>query len=717
VIKFQVRCAHLFLSHKILPLAAEFLQWMIEGFSMPMPTRRDRADAIRFLSIDAVQQANSGHPGMPMGMADIAEVLWHDFLRHQPTDPTWWNRDRFVLSNGHGCMLLYSLLHLTGYDLSIDDLKRFRQLHSKTPGHPEYGDAPGVETTTGPLGQGLGNAVGMAIAEKHMAATFNRPHFPIIDHYTYCFVGDGCLMEGISHEVCSLAGTLQLGKLIVFYDDNGISIDGGVEGWFTDNTPERFKAYGWHVIEAVNGHDTEAIRDAILAAQAEKIRPTLICCKTTIGWGSPNLAGTATVHGAALGEKEIANVRAKLNWPHAPFEVPADIYAAWDAKEAGNKLAAAWQDLFTRYQQEHPALAAELMRRMQKQLPASWSEVVDNLIHELNSKQQTVATRKASQLCLDHYANALPEMLGGSADLTESNCTNWQDMAVFSSHTPNGRYLHYGVREFGMSAIMNGLALYGGLIPFGGTFLTFSDYARNALRLAALMRQRVVFVYTHDSIGLGEDGPTHQHIEQLPSLRLMPNLSLWRPCDTVETAVAWQAAIEHQGPTCLLLSRQALPFQSRTETQIKEIARGGYVLFEPAGQSPIAILMATGSEVALALDAAKKLAEEKIAVRVVSIPSTDVFLAQDRSYQMRVLPPDLTARVAIEAAASNFWYQFVGLSGKIIGLDHFGASAPAKDAFAAFGFTVANVMQTTKEVIAGNNKAQSYPFKTANNGN
>lgn len=683
-----------------------------------MPTRRDRADAIRFLSIDAVEQANSGHPGMPMGMADIAEVLWHDFMHHQPTNPTWWNRDRFVLSNGHGCMLLYSLLHLTGYALSIDDLKQFRQFHSKTPGHPEYGDTPGVETTTGPLGQGLGNAVGMAIAEKHMAAEFNRPNFPLIDHYTYCFVGDGCLMEGISHEVCSLAGTLQLGKLIVFYDDNGISIDGEVQGWFSDNTPERFKAYHWHVIEAVDGHDAEAIKKAILAAQAEKNCPTLICCKTTIGWGSPNKAGTANVHGAPLGKKEIENVRSKLNWPHVPFVVSPEIYAAWDAKEVGKQLAATWNALFERYQKEHPALAVELTRRMDKQLPDNWRSIVDKLIQELNDKQQPMATRKASQLCLDHYANALPEMMGGSADLTESNCTNWQGMTVFTNNEPSGRYLHYGVREFGMSAIMNGLALYGGILPFGGTFLTFSDYARNALRLASIMRQRVIFVYTHDSIGLGEDGPTHQPIEQLPSLRLMPNLSLWRPCDTVETAVAWQTAIEHQGPTCLLFSRQALPFQVRTTEMIKQIARGGYTLFEPEGVDPIAIMIATGSEVALAIDAAKKLAEEQIPVRVVSMPSTDVFLAQDPQYQASVLPAHISARVAIEAAASNFWYQFVGLKGEIIGLDHFGASAPAKEVFNAFGFTVANVMKVTKAVIDKVTSEQSgHQRKAAHTGN
>src|SRR5579883_1606508 len=496
---------------------------------MPIPTRRDRADAIRFLSIDAVQKANSGHPGMPMGMADIAEVLWDEFLRHNPGNPHWPNRDRFILSNGHGSMLQYALLHLTGYALTIDDLKQFRQLHSKTPGHPEFGETPGVETTTGPLGQGLANAVGMAIAEKHLSALFNRPDFPIIDHYTYCFAGDGCLMEGISHEVCSLAGTLGLGKLIVFYDDNGISIDGKVEGWFTDNTPLRFEAYNWHVIPNINGHDSDAIRQAILAAQAVKDKPSIICCKTMIGWGAPTMAGTAAVHGAPLGEKEAESTRTQLNWPHTPFVVPAEIYASWDAREKGQQLEKAWQELFARYQVNYPELATELLRRMENRLPPQWQAHVQQLINDLNEKKQSVATRKASQFCLDHYANLLPEIMGGSADLTESNCTNWRGMQIFSKDHPEGRYIHYGVREFGMSAIMNGLALYKGIIPFGGSFLTFSDYARNAIRLAAIMRQRVIYVYTHDSIGLGEDGPTHQPIEQLPSLRLMPNLSLWRP--------------------------------------------------------------------------------------------------------------------------------------------------------------------------------------------
>lgn len=666
---------------------------------MSVPTRRDRADAIRFLSMDAVQKANSGHPGMPMGMADIAEVLWHDFLRFNPRNPSWLNRDRFMLSNGHGAMLQYSLLHLTGYDVSIDDLKHFRQLHSKTPGHPEYSDTPGVETTTGPLGQGLANAVGMAIAEKHLAAEFNRPDFPIIDHYTYCFVGDGCLMEGISHEVCSYAGTLGLGKLIVFYDDNNISIDGNVHGWFRDNTPMRFEAYGWHVVPNVDGHDGEALQKAIHEAQAVTDKPTLICCKTTIGWGSPNLAGTAATHGAPLGEKEIGETRTKLNWPHDPFVMTDELYAAWDARAKGALLEKDWQALFARYQSRYPELAKELLRRIAGELPSDWHEQAEKLVYSLNEQKQTIATRKASQLCLDVFANYLPEMLGGSADLTESNCTNWRGMKVFSDQLPEGRYFHYGVREFGMTAIMNGMALYKGVIPFGGTFLTFSDYARNAIRLAAIMKQRVILVYTHDSIGLGEDGPTHQPVEQLPSLRLMPNLSVWRPCDTVETAVAWRAAIEYQGPTCLLLSRQNLPFQERHLAELANIQRGGYVLLDADDHHPDAILIATGSEVALAMDAARKLREEEIYVRVVSMPSTDVFLQQDESYQESVLPSTVLARVAIEAAAGDYWYRFVGLQGKVVGLNRFGASAPAKDVFRDCGFTVERVVEMTKEVL------------------
>jgi len=666
---------------------------------MPTTTSRDRADAIRFLSIDAVQKANSGHPGMPMGMADIAEVLWHEFLSHHPGNPHWVNRDRFILSNGHGCMLQYALLHLTGYDLSIDDLKAFRQLHSKTPGHPEHGETPGIETTTGPLGQGLANAVGMAMAEKHMAATFNQPDFPIIDHFTYCFVGDGCLMEGISHEVSSLAGTYGLGKLVVFYDDNHISIDGNVDGWFSDNTPERFKAYGWQVIANVNGHDADAIRKAINEARAETNKPTLICCKTSIGWGSPNLAGSAATHGAPLGDAEIALVRTHLDWAHTPFEIPKEIAASWNAQEKGAKQEQVWQSMFTRYEQQYPDLANEFKRRMNGRLPDQWQVQADALLQTMNEKKQSVATRKASQLCLDHFANLLPEVMGGSADLTESNCTNWQGMTVFSRDTPAGRYIHYGVREFGMSAMMNGLALYQGIIPFGGTFLTFSDYARNAIRLAAIMRQRVIYVYTHDSIGLGEDGPTHQPVEQLPGLRLMPNLSVWRPCDTVETAEAWRLALERQGPTCLLFSRQALPFQERTANQLAQVQRGGYTLLDYSDGVPDAIIIATGSEVALAVDAAKQLKSQAIAVRVVSMPSVDVFLAQDLHYINDVLPPDVLARVVVEAAASGGWYRFVGTHGQVVGLDRFGASAPAKDVFKDCGITVEQVAVITKEVI------------------
>lgn len=679
---------------------------------MPMPTRRDRADAIRFLSIDAVQKANSGHPGMPMGMADIAEVLWHDFLQHNPQNPNWLNRDRFILSNGHGCMLQYALLHLTGYSLTIDDIKQFRQLHSKTPGHPEFGDTPGVETTTGPLGQGLGNAVGMAIAERHLAATFNKPNFPIIDHYTYCFVGDGCLMEGISHEVSSLAGSLGLGKLIVFYDDNGISIDGEVSGWFGDNTPERFAAYGWQVIPNVDGQDGEAIKKAIQAAQAEMTKPTIICCKTTIGWGSPNKAGTADTHGAALGESEIAATRTQLNWPHTPFIVPEEIYTSWDARKQGAEQEKTWQTLFNHYHDQYPEMANELLRRMQNQLPNDWTSQAETLVKNLNEKKQNVATRKASQFCLDHFANVLPEMMGGSADLTESNCTNWQGMKVFTQENPAGRYIHYGVREFGMSAMMNGMALYKGVLPFGGTFLTFSDYARNAIRLCAIMRQRVVYVYTHDSIGLGEDGPTHQPIEQLPSLRLMPNLSVWRPCDTVETAVAWRDAIEYQGPTCLLLSRQALPFQERTTAQIALIQRGGYVLHDYSNGEPDVIFIATGSEVSLAVQAAEQLNTLEIYARVVSMPSVNVFLKQDAAYRNEVLPETITKRVAIEAAAGDGWYRFVGLEGKVLGVDRFGASAPAKEVYRDCGLTVENIVETAKEMIcAAASTAQQFQAK------
>lgn len=664
-------------------------------------SNRLRADAIRFLSMDAVQAANSGHPGMPMGMADIAEVLWHEFLNHNPNNPKWLNRDRFVLSNGHGCMLLYSLLHLTGYDLSLNDLKHFRKLHSKTPGHPELGDTPGVETTTGPLGQGLANAVGMALGQKHLASIFNKPEFPIIDHHIYCFVGDGCLMEGISHEVSSLAGTLQLNKLIVFYDDNNISIDGAVNNWFSDNTPKRFESYGWQVIANVDGHDSHAIHEAIVQAKKQTQQPTMICCKTQIGFGAPTLAGTAATHGAPLGSEEIKASRQQMNWEHEAFHIPNEVYQSWDAKTAGKEKESAWQSLFNNYQKAHPELAAEFLRRMKQSLPINWQTNNDQLLDTLFEQKQNVATRKASQLFLDAIAPNLPELIGGSADLTESNCTNWKGMEVFTPAHPWGRYLHYGVREFGMSAIMNGLALHGGIIPFGGTFLTFSDYARNAVRLSALMRQKVIYVYSHDSIGLGEDGPTHQPIEQLPSLRIIPGLTVWRPCDTLETAVAWQASIENNGPSCLLLSRQALPHQVQAREQTKDIANGAYVLIDYAkNRVPDAILIATGSEVHLATEAAKVLAEKNILVRVVSMPSTNVFLKQDASYQQTVLPDEVTARVVIEAAASAFWYQFVGKEGAIIGIDHFGASAPAKDLFAHYGFTIENVVQTTQNVIA-----------------
>jgi transketolase len=663
-----------------------------------MLSKRELANAIRMLSVDAVQKANSGHPGMPMGMADIAEVVWNDFLQHNPANPNWLNRDRFIVSNGHGCMLLYALLHLTGYDLTIDDIKQFRQLHSKTPGHPEFGYTPGVETTTGPLGQGLANAVGMAIAEKHLASQFNREEFPLINHFTYAFVGDGCLMEGISHEVCSLAGTLGLGKLIVFYDDNAISIDGNVDGWFTDSTPLRFESYGWHVLPAIDGHDSDAIHKAILAAQAVTDKPSIICCKTTIGYGAPTLAGTAQTHGAALGDIEITATRKNLRWPHPAFVVPDEIYQAWDAHAKGSQREQAWQELFIGYQQAYPEMAHELMRRIEKRLPDNWLTEVNAFVDEMNQKKETMATRKASQVCLNHFSKILPELLGGSADLTESNLTHWKGARVFSKETPEGQYIHYGVREFGMSAIMNGIALYGGLIPYGGTFLTFSDYARNAVRLAALMQQRVIFVYTHDSIGLGEDGPTHQAIEHAASLRLIPNLVVWRPCDTVESAVAWKKAIEHSGPSCLLFTRQNVPYIERNTTALANIARGGYVLID-CNDLPEVIMIATGSEVALAVAAAKQLMEAGTQVRVVSMPSTTVFLAQDSVYQEKVLPKRVTARIAIEAGVSAFWYQFVGCHGRVIGIDRFGASAPAKDVFKEYGFTIEHVVAVTKELL------------------
>ncbi len=664
-----------------------------------MLSRRELANAIRALSMDAVQKANSGHPGMPMGMADIAEVVWNDFLQHNPANPHWLNRDRFIVSNGHGCMLLYSLLHLTGYPLALDEIKQFRQLHSKTPGHPEFGETPGVETTTGPLGQGLANAVGMAIAEKHLAQQFNREDYSLIDHFTYAFVGDGCLMEGISHEVCSLAGTLGLGKLIVFYDDNNVSIDGDVSGWFTDNTPLRFESYGWHVVPKVDGHNSEAVRAAILEAQKVTGKPSIICCKTVIGYGAPTLAGTAETHGAALGDKEVAATRENIHWPYPPFVIPAEIYQAWDARTKGAQREQEWNALFSAYKKAYPDAARELLRRIEKKLPENWSEVTTALLDEMVQKKETMATRKASQVCLNHFSKILPELMGGSADLTGSNLTNWQGVKTFSKTTPQGQYIHYGVREFGMSAIMNGMALHGGLLPFGGTFLTFSDYARNAVRLAALMRQRVIFVYSHDSIGLGEDGPTHQPVEHAASLRMIPQLSLWRPCDTVESAVAWQKAIEHQGPTCLLLTRQNVPYIDREQIQLANIARGGYVLIDCNGV-PEMIMIATGSEVSLAVLAAKQLLQDGVQVRVVSMPSTDVFLAQDEAYKEQVLPKNISARVAIEAGVSMFWYQFVGCRGTVIGIDRFGASAPGKDVYEECGLTVERILVVTKEMLS-----------------
>ena len=664
-----------------------------------MPTRQDLANAIRVLSMDAVQKAKSGHPGAPMGMADIAEVLWRHHMRHNPTNPKWPNRDRFVLSNGHGSMLLYSLLHLTGYDLSIDDLQNFRQLHSKTPGHPEYGYTPGVETTTGPLGQGVANAVGMAIAEKALAAQFNRDGFNLVDHYTWVFLGDGCLMEGISHEVCSLAGTLGLGKLICFYDDNGISIDGEVEGWFTDDTPKRFEAYGWQVIRDVDGHNPDAIDAAIEAAKANTEQPTLICCKTIIGYGSPNKQGKEECHGAPLGEDEVQRVREQLGWPHPPFVIPEDIYAAWDARKTGQAREAEWQKQFEAYRAAWPELAAEFERRIRGELPADFNEKAAEYVRACQDKAENVATRKASQNTLNAYGPHLPEFLGGSADLAGSNLTLWSGSKALTREDASGNYIHYGVREFGMSAIMNGIALHGGFIPYGATFLVFMEYARNAVRMAALMKQRAIHVYTHDSIGLGEDGPTHQPVEQIANLRQTPNMSTWRPCDTVETAVAWQAALNRaDGPTALILSRQNLPCQPRSSEQVDQIARGGYVLVDSDG-TPELILIATGSEVELAVRAAAELKTEGRRVRVVSMPSTDVFDAQPAEYRNAVLPLDVPARIAIEAAWAEYWYKYVGLDGRVIGMTTFGESAPAAELFREFGFTVENVVAQARELL------------------
>tara|TARA_R110000868_G_scaffold411493_2_gene704634 strand:- start:50083 stop:52110 length:2028 start_codon:yes stop_codon:yes gene_type:complete len=666
-----------------------------------MPSRSELANAIRALSMDAVQQAKSGHPGAPMGMADIAEVLWNDFLQHNPANPNWPDRDRFVLSNGHGSMLIYSLLHLSGYDLPIEELKNFRQLHSKTPGHPEYGYAPGIETTTGPLGQGLTNAVGMAVAEKALAAQFNRPGHNVVDHHTYVFLGDGCLMEGISHEASSLAGTLGLGKLIAFYDDNGISIDGEVEGWFTDDTPKRFEAYGWHVVPAVNGHDSTAIKMAIEEAHASD-KPTLICCKTIIGKGSPNKEGKEDCHGAPLGDDEIALVRETLGWTHAPFEIPADIYQGWNGKEQGQALESDWDKRFEAYAEAHPELAIELARRLSGDLPEDFSAQADAYIKQLQADGATIASRKASQNTLNAYGPLLPELLGGSADLAGSNLTLWNDSKGITADDASGNYLFYGVREFAMSAMMNGIALHGGFIPYGATFLMFMEYARNAVRMASLMKLRSIFVYTHDSIGLGEDGPTHQPVEQLTALRATPNLDTWRPCDAVESAVSWKAALERRdGPAALVFSRQNLEHQTRTDEQVANIAKGGYILSDCDGE-PDAILIATGSEVGLVMAAKAALASKEAGknIRVVSMPSTSVFDRQDAAYRESVLPSNVLARVAVEALHRDFWYKYVGLDGRIVGMDTFGESAPAADLMKHFGFTVENVVEAINDCIA-----------------
>ena len=665
-----------------------------------MPARRDLANAIRALSMDAVQKANSGHPGAPMGMADIAEVLWNDFMHHNPVNPKWPGRDRFVLSNGHGSMLIYSLLHLTGYDLGIEDIKQFRQLHSRTPGHPEYGYTPGVETTTGPLGQGVTNAVGMAIAEKMLAGQFNRDAHKVVDHYTYVFMGDGCMMEGISHEACSLAGTLGLGKLIAFWDDNGISIDGHVEGWFTDDTAKRFEAYGWHVVRDVDGHDAESVKKAILEARSVNDKPSMICCKTVIGWGAPNLCGSHDCHGAALGEEEVAATRENLGWKYPPFEVPDEIYAGWNARDKGGKAEAAWAEKFAQYKAAHPALAAEFERRVIKgELPADWAAKAKDFVAAVNAKGEKIATRKASQNAIGGFAPLLPELVGGSADLAGSNLTLWKDAKGISNTVSDGNYIYYGVREFAMSAIMNGIALHGGFIPYGGTFLVFSDYARNAVRMSALMKQRVIYVYTHDSIGLGEDGPTHQPIEHVSSLRIIPNMQLWRPCDAVESAVAWQAAVERtDGPSCLVFSRQGLAHMPRSDEQIAAIRRGGYTVLDCQG-APQAIVIATGSEVEIAVAAAKTLTEGGVKVRVVSMPSTNLFDAQDAAYKESVLPKAVTARVAIEAGVSDFWARYVGDQGKVIGIDRFGESAPIAALYKEFGFTAENVIKAVRELL------------------
>lgn len=664
-----------------------------------MSSRKELANAIRVLSMDAVQKANSGHPGAPMGMADIAEVLWRDHLKHNPVNPQWADRDRFVLSNGHGSMLHYSLLHLAGYDLGIEDLKQFRQLHSRTPGHPEYGYAPGIETTTGPLGQGITNAVGMAIAEKALAAQFNRDGHDIVDHHTYVFMGDGCLMEGISHEACSLAGTLGLGKLIAFWDDNGISIDGHVEGWFSDDTPKRFEAYGWHVVAGVDGHDPQAINAAIEAAKADP-RPSLICCKTVIGYGSPNKSGSHDCHGAPLGDAEIAATREFLGWKHDPFVIPSEIYAAWDAKEAGKAAESSWNDKFAAYEAAHPALAAELKRRLNGELPANFDADAKAYIEQLQANPANIASRKASQNALEAFGKMLPEFLGGSADLAPSNLTMYSGSKPISAEDASGNYLHYGVREFGMTAIINGIALHGGFVPYGATFLMFMEYARNAMRMAALMKVQNIQVYTHDSIGLGEDGPTHQPVEQIASLRMTPNMSTWRPCDQVESAIAWKYAIERKdGPTSLIFSRQNLTQMPRSAEQLSDVAKGGYVLVDCEG-TPELIIIATGSEVELAVKAQAELAATGAKVRVVSMPSTDVFDQQEAAYKEAVLPANVTKRLAVEAGIADYWYKYVGLNGRIIGMTTFGESAPANQLFEMFGFTVDKVVEAGKALLA-----------------
>ena len=665
-----------------------------------MTARRQFANAVRALAMDAVQRANSGHPGMPMGMADIAEVLYNDHLRHNPGNAGWWDRDRFVVSNGHGSMLLYATLHLSGYELDMEALKNFRQLHSPTAGHPEFGEAPGIETTTGPLGQGLANAVGMALAEKLLAARFNTESHKLVDHWTWVFAGDGCLMEGISHEVCSLAGTWGLGKLVVFYDDNGISIDGEIDGWFTDNTPERFRAYGWQVIEAVDGHDPDAIDQAIRAAREDLDRPTLICCKTTIGFGSPNKAGTADTHGAPLGDAEIAATREALGWSHAPFEIPDDIRAGWDARQRGAEFEQAWQAIWADYQQANPDLAEEFARRMSGELPEAFDQLLADALDAMQADDSKVATRKASGMSIEKLAPHLPEMIGGSADLTGSNNTDWSGSVDIMNDAARGNYIYYGVREFGMTAIANGLDLHGGFIPYTGTFLVFSDYARNAVRMSALIPTGNIHVYTHDSIGLGEDGPTHQPVEHVASLRLIPNLEVWRPADKVETLAAWGAALRRRkAPTALILTRQGLPHQPRDAAQLADIARGAYVLREPKNGKPQAVILATGSEVGLAVAAAEQLESEGLAVRVVSMPCPDLFASQDADYQERVLPGELSARVAVEAGVSLYWRHWVGPAGKVIGIDRFGASAPADQLFSEYGLTTEAVIKAVRAVI------------------